>query len=171
MCHIHPLEGMAWDRGKLDWGLMKYGVPDPNTVERWDEAGKGSAVALLQNGLALPDIVGTCKFYMYGGITVDHWAEMIAHLTGWEIDGAELLKISERVINLQRMFNVREGITPKDDMLPARVMTVPWFGKYSIEEDCVIHDFQAMLHEYYQERDWDPMTGLPTPQKCAELGL
>lgn len=37
MCHIQPLEGMAWDRGKLDWGLMKYGVPDPNTAERWDE--------------------------------------------------------------------------------------------------------------------------------------
>jgi aldehyde:ferredoxin oxidoreductase len=151
--------------------MIKYGVPDPNEVERWDEKGKGSAVALLQNGLALPDIVGTCKFYMYGGITVDHWAEMISDLTGLEIDGAELLKIGERSINLQRMFNVREGITPSDDMLPARVMAVPEFGKYSSEEDCVIHDFQMMLDEYYQARGWDPETGLPTPEKCAELGL
>lgn len=171
MCHIQPVEGMAWDRGKIDWGLMKYGVPDPNTVERWDETGKGRVVPLLQNGLALPDIIGTCKFYMYGGVTVDHWAEMISALTGWEIDGAELLKISERCINLQRMFNVREGITPKDDQLPKRVRSLPKFGKYQNEPDCVTHDLDALLAEYYETRGWDPVTGLPTLEKQRELGL
>ncbi len=171
MCHIHPLEGMAWDRGKLDWGLQKYGLPDPNTVDRWDEAGKGSAVSLLQDGLVLPDVLGTCKFYMYGGVTVDHWAEMLTHLTGWQIDGAELLKIGERVINIQRLFNGREGITAKDDMLPARMLEVPAFGKYSSEPACVFHEFNAVMQEYYQTRGWDPLTGMPTPQKRAELGL
>ena len=171
MCHIHPLEGMAWDRGKLDWGLQKYGLPDPNTVERWDEAGKGSAVSLLQDGLILPDVLGTCKFYMYGGVTVDHWAEMLTHLTGWQIDGAGLLKIGERVINIQRLFNGREGITAKDDMLPARMLEVPAFGKYSNEPDCVFHEFNAVMQEYYQTRGWDPLSGMPTPQKRAELGL
>ena len=34
MCHIHPLEGMAYDSGKMDWGLMKYGVPDPNECRK-----------------------------------------------------------------------------------------------------------------------------------------
>lgn len=171
MCHIHPLEGMAWDRGKLDWGLMRYGVPDPNAVERWDEKGKGYVVPILQNGLALPDILGTCKFYMYGGVTLDHWAEMLSALTGWEIDGAELLKISERCINLQRMFNVREGITPRDDQLPARIRTAPAFGKYQDEPDCVIHDLDALLAEYYEARGWDPVTGAPTVEKQKELGL
>jgi aldehyde:ferredoxin oxidoreductase len=171
MCHIHPVEAMAWDRGKLDWGLMKYGVPDPNNVERWDETGKGAVVALLQDGLALPDIVGTCKFYMYGGVTIDHWAEMIAALTGWDIDGHELLKISERVINLQRLFNAREGITAKDDQLPRRVQDVPAFGKYSVETDCGIQNLDDMLQEYYQARGWDPRTGAPNPKKLVELGL
>jgi len=150
---------------------MKYGVPDPNEVERWDEAGKGGVVAMLQNGLALPDIVGTCKFYMYGGITVDHWAEMIAELTGWEIDGRELLKTSERVINLQRLFNVREGITAKDDQLPERVKAVPSFGKYGTEAACGVTNLEAMLQEYYQTRGWNPVTGSPLPEKLEELGL
>jgi aldehyde:ferredoxin oxidoreductase len=171
MCHIHPLEGMAWDRGKVDWGMQKYGVPDPEGVERWDEAGKGGVVAKLQNGLALPDILGTCKFYMYGGVTVDHWAEMVAALTGWEVDGQELLKISERVLNLQRMFNVREGITKKDDQLPARVRAVPSFGKYATEPAVEVKDLDGMLDEYYAERGWDPATGVPTPAKLEELGL
>jgi aldehyde:ferredoxin oxidoreductase len=171
MCHIHPVEAMAWDRGKIDWGLMKYGVPDPNQVERWDESGKGGVVALLQDGLALPDIVGTCKFYMYGGVTIDQWAEMIAALTGWAIDGHELLEISERVINLQRLFNVREGITAKDDLLPERVKAVPSFAKYSTEEECGVHDLDAMLQEYYQRRGWDPVSGAPSAEKLQALGL
>jgi len=171
MCHIHPLEAMAWDRGKLDWGLQKYGLPDPNEVDRWDEKGKGTAVKLLQDGLTLPDIIGTCKFFSYAGITTDHWAEMIASLTGWDIDGKELLQVGERVINLQRLFNIREGITAKDDILPERVKSIPEFGKYSKEERCVIHDFEGMLLEYYQARGWDPDTGVPSPEKCRELGL
>ena len=171
MCHIQPVEAMAWDRGKLDWGLHKYGVPDPNDVERWDEKGKGGVVALLQDGLSLPDILGTCKFYMYGGITVDHWSEMITALTGWEIDGQELLKISERVINLQRLFNVREGITAKDDQLPERVKAIPSFGKYNTEADCGIQDLDSMLKDYYQTRGWDPLTGAPLPEKLKKLRL
>jgi aldehyde:ferredoxin oxidoreductase len=171
MCHIHPLEGMAWDRGKLDWGLMKYGVPDPNNVERWDEKGKGGVVQLLQNGLCLPDVIGTCKFYMYGGITVDHWADFISALTGWDLDGAELLQAGERAINMQRLFNIREGITAKDDFLPERVRSIPAFGKYSSEEECAIHDLEGMLQEYYQARGWDPTTGIPTKEKLMQLGL
>jgi aldehyde:ferredoxin oxidoreductase len=171
MCHIHPLEGMAWDRGKLDWGMGRYGVPDPNEVERWDEHGKGSVVQQLQNGLVLPDVVGTCKFYMYGGITLDHWAAFIADLTGWDFDGNELLRAGERAINMQRLFNVREGITARDDFLPERVRAVPSSGKYAGEAECGIHDLEGMLADYYQARGWDPVTGAPNPEKLSELGL
>lgn len=171
MCHIHPLEGMAWDRGKLDWGMKKYGVPDPENVERWAETQKGGAVALLQDGLALPEVLGTCKFYMYGGVTVDHWAEMVSAQTGWELDGRELLRISERVLNLQRMFNVREGITRKDDVIPPRVRAVPSFGKYSTEPEVELVNLDGLLDEYYQKRGWDLATGIPTPAKLKELDL
>jgi aldehyde:ferredoxin oxidoreductase len=171
MCHIHPLEGMAWDRGKLDWGMGKYGVPDPNAFERWDEQGKGKVVQLLQNGLTLPDVIGTCKFYMYGGITIDHWADFIAALTGWDFDGNKLLQAGERAVNMQRLFNIREGITARDDFLPERVRAVPAFGKYASERDCAIRDLEGMLSDYYQARGWDPATGAPTEAKLRELGL
>jgi len=171
MCHIQPLEGMGWDRGKLDWGLMKYGVPDPNEVERFDEKGKGGVVQLLQNGLVLPDVIGTCKFYMYGGITIDHWADFISALTGWDMDGHEILKAGERAINIQRMFNIREGITAKDDFLPERVLSQPEFGKYADDPDVVTRDLAGMLAEYYEARKWDPVSGAPLPEKLTELGL
>lgn len=171
MCHIHPLEGMAWDRGKLDWGLQKYGVPDPNKIERWDESGKGKAVKLLQDGAVLSDIIGTCKFFAYAGMTPDHWMEMINALTGWDIEGSELMQIGERVINLQRMFNIREGNSPRDDQLPLRIRTIPEFGKYQNEPDCIYKDFDALLAEYYEARGWDPVTGAPKIEKIKQLGL
>ena len=171
MCHIHPLEGMVYDSGKFDWGLMKYGIPDPNTVERWDEKGKGSIVKVLQDGLIVPDILNTCKFFMYSGIYLDELAEIFSAITGWDIDGEELLKVGERVFNLQRMFNVREGFRREDDMIPERVRRQPAFGIYADEERCAIKDFDGMLDEYYQARGWDVKTGVPSQKKLQELGI
>jgi len=171
MCHIHPLEGMVYDSGKFDWGLMKYGIPDPNTVERWDEKGKGRITKVLQDGLIVPDILNTCKFFMYAGLYVDHLAEILSALTGWDIGGRELLKVGERVFNLQRMFNIREGFSRKDDVIPERVKMKPAFGMYADEERCAIKDFDGMLEEYYEARGWDIKTGKPSSEKLRELGL
>jgi aldehyde:ferredoxin oxidoreductase len=170
MCHIHPVEAMAWDSGKMDWGLKPYGLKDPETVDRWDEEGKGREVKLLQDGLSLPDILGTCKFFMYAGITIDHLAQMLSALTGREIDGQALLRVSERVCNLQRLFNLREGFTAADDVLPMRVREVPSFGKYQTEARCGIYRYEKMIGEYYQARGWDA-DGVPTKAKLRELGL
>ena len=51
----------------------------------------------------------------YAGVTPEHWAEMLSASTGWKIEGEELITIGERVHNLQRLFNVREGFRRKDD--------------------------------------------------------
>jgi aldehyde:ferredoxin oxidoreductase len=171
MCHIHPLEGMAYDSGKIDWGLMKYDVPDPNTIDRWEEKGKGKIVKILQDALILPDILNTCKFFMYCGIYIDHLAELLSAVTGWNIDGQELLKIGERVINLQRLFNMREGFRRDDDLLPERMKQKPAFGFYKNEGRCAIKDFEGMLDEYYTARGWDAKTGIPTKEKLLELEL
>jgi len=171
MCHIHPLEGMAYDSGKIDWGLMKYGVPDPNTIDRWDEKGKGKIVKILQDALILPDILNTCKFFMYAGIHIDHLAELLSAATGWKIGVHELLKVGERVINLQRLFNMREGFRREDDLLPQRIKQKPAFGFYKNEDRCAIKNFESMLDEYYTARGWDTETGIPLKEKLLELEL
>jgi aldehyde:ferredoxin oxidoreductase len=171
LCHIHPLEGMAYDSGKIDWGLAEHGIPDPNSVERWDEKGKGQIVKVLQDGLVLPDILNTCKFFMYAGITLDHLADLLSASTGWDIKGRDLLEVGERVLNLQRLFNMREGLSRKDDILPERIKQKPAFGFYEKEHLCAIKDFEGMLDEYYEARKWDIKTGMPSKEKLKELGL
>jgi len=121
--------------------------------------------------MILPDILSTCKFMMYAGVTLNHWSELLAGLTGWEITGKELLMVGERVNNLQRIFNIREGFSRENDYLPKRVMAIPQFGDYQNQPKCVITDFDAMLDEYYETRGWETSTGIPTPCKIEELGL
>jgi aldehyde:ferredoxin oxidoreductase len=171
MCHIHPVEAMGWDSGKVDWGLQGHGLPDPNGVDRWAEAGKGKAVSLLQDGLGLPDILGTCKFFMYAGVTVEHWAEMITAITGRPTDAKTLLEVAERTHTLQRLFNIREGLGRPEDELPQRARAVPAFGTYQGVTECGIQDYAAMLGEYYAARGWDPHTGVPTADTLRRLGL
>lgn len=171
MCHIHPLEGMAYDSGKADWGMMAYGVPDPNELDRWDEKGKGTITKILQDGLIMPDVLGVCKFFMYAGLTLEHYAKLLSALTGRTISGEDLVKVGERVSNLQRLFNNREGFGRQEDMIPERVKQKPLFGLYKDEDRCAIKDFESMLKEYYIARGWDVHTGRPKKEKLLELEL
>lgn len=170
MNHIHPIEGMAYDAYKVDFGLIPYGLEDPKKVDRFEEKGKGNASKLLHDFGVIPDAIGLCKFYIYAGLTPDDISKELSALTGWDIDGKELLKIGERIYNLQRMFNIREGISRKDDELPERVKKSPDFGKYAAVPESAIKNYEAMLEEYYEARGWD-LNGIPKVDKLRELGL
>ena len=171
MCHIHPLEGMAYDSGKFDFGMIPYGVPDPNKLDRWDEKGKGRIVKILQDGLIIPDILGVCKFFMYAGVTLEQYAKLLSSFTGWNLKGKDLVRIGERTNNLQRLFNIREGFSRKDDSIPDRAKQRPLFGAYKDKDRCIVKDYEGMLREYYIERGWDLETGKPKPEKLDELGI
>jgi len=171
MCHIHPLEGMAYDSGKFDFGMIPYGVPDPNTVDRWDEKGKGKIVKILQDGLIMPDVLGVCKFFMYAGVTLEQYARLLSSFTGWNLEGKDLVRIGERTNNLQRLFNTREGFSKEDDSIPDRAKQRPLFGAYQDEDRCIIKDYEGMLDEYYEARGWDTETGIPTKEKLLEFEL
>ena len=73
---------------------------------------------------------------MYAGITLDNLAELLSASTGWDIKGRDLLEVGERVLNLQRLFNMREGLSRKDDILPERIKQKPAFGFYEKEDQC-----------------------------------
>lgn len=170
MCHIHPIEAKAFDCDKQSFGLTAYGLPDPETVHPWDEEGKGEIAARLQDYGTLFEMFATCKFYGYCGLELDDYAEMIQAATGWDVTGRELLLAGERVNTLQRLFNLREGLTAADDRLPDRVRQVPSFGRYAGEKRCAIADYEGMLAGYYEARGWDE-EGCPKKETLCRLGL
>lgn len=84
---------------------------------------------------------------------------------------AELKKAGERIENLARLINVREGIgTRKHDTLPYKIMNEPLPDK--IANGAVVNneEFQLGLDDYYQVRGWTK-EGIPTHEKLNELGL
>ena len=90
--------------------------------------------------------------------------------TGWDTSLWEVIKVGERSKALARVFNCREGFTPKDDRLPQRLYDAFTSGPLEgvrIEPET----FQRALRLYHQMEGWDPETGWPTFAKLAELGI
>jgi aldehyde:ferredoxin oxidoreductase len=79
--------------------------------------------------------------------------------------------VGERINNLAKAFNVREGFGRADDTLPQRLMTETLKAGTSKGHLISQKDLDQMLAEYYSARGWDPATGIPTRKKLVALGL
>lgn len=141
------------------------GVPkkmDPLTVE-----GKAEMCKMFQDYFAVVDSVQVCKFVTFA-LTIDDFAAALTALTGWEYTGESLLKVGERIYNLERIIQCREGIRRGDDALPDRFLKEP--APVGPAKGKVV-PLDVMLDEFYKIRGWNIKTGVPTPGKLKELGL
>jgi aldehyde:ferredoxin oxidoreductase len=85
-------------------------------------------------------------------------------------DDNHLTKVGERIVNLERAFNVREGFNRKDDYLPPRMRTEPLDTRGMPGDGQMVREHDKFLDRYYQLRGWTK-DGIPTPEKLEELGL
>jgi len=138
-------------------------------VSRFAHEYKGKLVAWHENLRAVLDSLEICKFLSRTAlISPEIFCEIIRVVTGMEISPEELLKIGERITNVERMLNNKLGTTRKDDSLPKRFLKEP-MPEGSSKGQTV--DLDLMLDEYYEARGWDTKTGVPTQKKLKELGL
>ena len=79
----------------------------------------------------------------------------------------EFLRAGERIFNLKRLYNIREGISRKDDTFPIRILT-QWRG--SGESSNNLPPLSELLSQYYSFRGWNVM-GIPKQKKIIELDL
>ena len=101
-------------------------------------------------------------------LTGDDWATLIATLFGWEdFTEQDFRKTGERIFNLQRVYNLREGLTRADDTLPKRLLEEP-MPEGPAEGHTV--ELEPLLDAYYEYRGWDK-DGKPTSEKLEELEL
>ncbi|UCE43975.1 MAG: aldehyde ferredoxin oxidoreductase family protein [Candidatus Bathyarchaeota archaeon] len=121
---------------------------------------------------AVFDSLVVCKWTVYpcGGTKVTTLKDIIAAATGWDVTIDELMKTGERIFNLCRAFNVREGIRRADDTLPKRFSEPLPEGPYKGEafSEQVLAE---MLDHYYELRGWSRETGIPERKKLEELEL
>jgi aldehyde:ferredoxin oxidoreductase len=126
-----------------------------------------------QNFTALGDALTQCRFVGergFGMMIKETYAEMINAVTGWNLKTEDVERIGERICNLERAFNVREGVTRKDDKLPHRVMEEPIPSGAHQGMRCSREELDKMLDEYYRLRGWTN-EGIPSKKKLHELQL
>jgi aldehyde:ferredoxin oxidoreductase len=131
-----------------------------------------------ENIVTLPDLMGLCKFpYSYYAETVavtlkkmlDILPGLYSAATGIRVTGDDLLRVAERVNNVERAHNVRLGQTAKDDTLPPRFTQDPM---PSGRAKGAVHDILEPLKVcWYQVHGWDERTGRPRRDGLEALGL
>jgi len=140
------------------------GIPvkmDPQATE-----GKAPMLKAFQDLTAVVDSAGICLFTTFAWSIADIQPQIQAACTGnWSVD--EVLKVGERIWNLERQFNLAAGFTAKDDTLPPRLLNEP---ATTGPMKGMVAKLDQMLPEYYQVRGWTK-DGVPTGETTARLGL
>lgn len=149
-------------------GQRMFGVPEA-TVRKADK-GKGKLITYFEDWCAVIDALEPCKNIMQNMMLLpfDRAAEAMEVTTGLKLSPQEVRDAGARIINLERMFGVREGVTRRDDDLPTRFKETPLAEGAS---SGTVVDTDLMLDEYYAERGWNQATGWPTPETLIKLSL
>jgi aldehyde:ferredoxin oxidoreductase len=117
------------------------------------------------------DSLGICKFLRR--CFVDFYsesAELYGLATGYEITADDLRLLGERVSNLKKMFNIREGWTRADDWLPPRILKDELPTGVATGQRLTPEELTLMIDSYYLARGWTA-DGIIPETKLLELGL
>lgn len=138
----------------------------PEKIDQHVVEGKEAWVMGFQDLTAAIDSSGVCLFTTFG-LGAPEIAAQLAANTGLDYTADSIVKIGERINNLERMFNLNAGFTSADDTLPPRLLNDPVPSGPSKGE---ISHLKEMLPAYYKARGWDG-DGIPTKEKMSDLGL
>ena len=139
---------------------------NPVKIDNLTTEGKAQWTITFQNLTAALDSSGACLFSTFG-IGADELAALLSAATGVPYSTEEFMKAGDRIWNLERLFNLKSGLSAKDDTLPPRMLKDPMPAGPCKGE---VNKLDKMLPEYYALRGWGK-DGVPTKEKKAELGL
>lgn len=184
-CHIKGVEVTGYDIRGLKTTALGYAVSRRGAdhqrhgsyghdlggeVDRYTVSeGRGKLVMDDEDEYCIFDSMILCKFnrrlWDY-----DKIARLYREVTGIPMTGEEIRKAGERISNLARVYNIREGLTREDDHLPPRVMNTPIPSGVSKGSKVSQEELDFLLDDYYETRGWTKQ-GIPTEEKIQELGL
>jgi len=150
-----------------------YGPDVSGKVNRFKaEKGRGNLVKETEDLYTIIDSLIVCKFsrgtYFEG---FKDLAALFSAVTGIEMSADDLRMAGERINNLGRLINIREGLTRKDDTLPWKVMHVP-IPDEGVSKGSFVsqEELDLLLDDYYEVRGWTK-EGVPTIEKLNEIGM
>jgi aldehyde:ferredoxin oxidoreductase len=148
-------------------GMLLPEVGLNETPERFNLKEQVKLTALFQDLAALHDSLVICIFIPITGLSLQDTSNFLNTITGWDTSPQELMKAGNRIVTLQRQINVRDGLSRKDDKLPAKMYRPAEEG---FRKGKVPEPFEATLALFYEYRGWDE-EGKPKTEKLAELSI
>lgn len=171
--------------GEIRYQLERWGVPK-DALERiftptpYSGAfNVGRYAVYMEHIMRVNNLTGNCSIYTYQAIVHgDDLAKLYSAAVGIKVTAYDLIRAGERIHNLAKLFNVREGFDRRYDKPPEtwlRPMKSPegeiplmdYYATKVLTKD----DIEKMLNDYYDERGWDVERGIPTYEKLKELDL
>lgn len=145
-----------------------FGSPVPFKADRFSLENKGALCKWNQDSTAFLETGILCVFAT-GMVSEELYSSLISTATGVKdfADPEYMMKVGERIFNLERMFNIREGFGKKDDVFSARITKESMPNGTAAGQ---VFEAELLLKDYYKARGWDA-NGVPTRAKLAELGL
>ena len=126
---------------------------------------RSRVIGTVLDSLGLCKVPALCLICVYDLVGE---AELAAAITGWPVDASALFTSGERIVNLERLFNLRHGASAADDRLPDMFFEKDYNAG---EEPSKPYAWmEPMIREFYEVMGWDGQ-GHPTPQKLMELGI
>jgi aldehyde:ferredoxin oxidoreductase len=146
------------------WG-QKY---QPEMSDRLDDKYKGIMAKDCEDIAALLNSLGICGPPMVREIWFNDLAELFTMVVGIKIDAASIQRTAERIVDHRRAYNIRLGLSRKDDNLPEHFLKDP--APVGLCKGEVV-DLNLQLNEYYTSRGYDLKTGLISRSRLEKLGL
>jgi aldehyde:ferredoxin oxidoreductase len=155
------------DRGACHlraWAVSQdaFGKMEPRTF-----VGKPALVKHLEDLNSVKWSLIICDFWL---INYEEMAKLLSPVWGITIRPEELNLIGERIWNLGRLFNIREGFSRKNDKLPPKFFKQPLVGGPTDGVKVSEERFEKALTEYYSIRGWNEM-GIPKKETLKRLSL
>lgn len=169
--HCHSLHDMglvnASDEGMLKAGfLTSVGVVEPMPIESLGPE-KVRAAIYHTLGQMVNNCLPVCLFVPW---SLEQKAELVRAATGWDVSAHELMKLGERALALAKTYDVREGFSRLDDVLPERSYGPTANGALA-QGGIGREGLDQAVRTFYEMLGWDSETGQPLPSTLHELGV
>ena len=163
-CHNYWDEGQEKD--PLGTKLLQLGIYQQAKRTELNPA-KVWAYTATANWEWTNNMLGHCMFVPW---TRDQMVALVRAITGWETNLHELLMAGERCVTMARAFNLREGLTRADDMLPPR-MWEPFKTQRLNERPIDPAELDEAISLFYGMMGWDTERGVPQPAALHRLDI
>ncbi len=168
---------LKWFLGLLDmFDEVKneiYGVPPSLDSSTYTPERIALMTKWYEDLSLLRDSLGVCLFATHttSAIGPTYCSRLASSYLGSDFSPEEMMEVGERITNVAKAYNIREGVTRSDDDFPSRFYLEPLKDGSDRGPTLSRGYMNDLLEAYYEIRGWNRKTGNPTREKLQELGL